>query len=697
MGRVIHMPDEAICSMIKSTVLNSGKWQDSSIDMVDAAGARQVCNFYNYPQSDHYIWVAALPPDGGVPFTLAQLQSYGVGYFIFFNNNGAKVFSKLATDGNLLNSYEFYNEQAHTNNTPRASIGSWTWNFGSSWWGFDYVSNAWATNNYGSALFTDNTRDLYVIESTIPLQIDDTSYDPGSADERILAKNVGEYTFNVGVAANESSAHPTGTYIWSTLTYKINVHWTSQRTGTTFSKDLDNLIHNQSFFTYPPLFPNYCFSTASSVGMFAKAYRMPIGVYETVADIPVDFEDCTAVRSVITMSLNELKAIAETQQAGVVNDDLFTEIFFDFIDSSNLQIIETKSIDYGSLFGRDIDLGGSTFPDPNDAEGLADDNKYTDHIDLTTPTLTATGVFNRCYVLDGNGVNDLCDFLYNADDNIFDEIVDGVLTRGSPIDSLIDLRLYPFDVRAFTGAGTPEFIKFGRIQTTVAASRLPHDANAVIDLGSCTVPREYNNFLDYQTTAQLYIPFCGVCELPMDRVLNHELSIKLIVDYVTGSGTAVVFVDNLPLLYQQGVIGVSIPMTATNSAEFGKTIAGNLVKTAADAVSGDLGGAAAGALDSAAAIWQGSKIQKAGASSPQTSLYQPKNAYLLLSLVNPAPKVWEDEYADIAGYATFMPIAAIGDLSPGFTAFDNVKLNIPGATERERDMILQLLKEGIYI
>ena len=683
----VYMPDSAESNVMRSAMATAGLTAEHML-----YAARSTIGVM-----DNYIILAVFRDITLSPAPPVEIQA-GTNYYVFTVQNSVKTYIQLSDIGTyILNTAGWYTDGSLTTQNPQQNVymtyslidDEWQWRVG----GGQYPQ-WWTIGNHAGDNTTDN---IYILDSSLPLEYNGSPYTPSGADERILAKNVGEYTFNVGVAANEDSSHPAGEYIWSTRNYKINVHWTSQRTGTTFSKDLDNLIHNQAFFTYPPLFPNYCFSTASSVGMFAKAYRMPIGVYETVVDIPVDFEDCTAVRSVITMSLNELKAIAETQQAGVVNDDLFTEIFFDFIDSSNSQIIETKSLDYGSLFGRDIDLGGSTFPDPNDAEGLADDNKYTDHIDLTTPTLTATGVFNRCYVLDGNGVNDLCDYLYNADDNIFDEIVDGVLTRGSPIDSLIDLRLYPFDVRAFTGAGAPEFIKFGRTQTTVAASRLPHDANAVIDLGSCTVPREYNNFLDYQSTVQLYIPFCGMCELPMSKVLNHELSIKLIVDYITGAGTAVVFVDRIPLLFQQGIIGISIPMTATNSAEFGKTIAGNLIKTAADAVSGDYSGAAAGALDSAEAIWQGSKIQKAGASSPQTSLYQPKNAYLLLSLVNPAPKVWENEYADIAGYATFMPIAAIGDLSPGFTAFDNVKLNIPGATERERDMILQLLKEGIYI
>ena len=212
-----------------------------------------------------------------------------------------------------------------------------------------------------------------------------------------------------------------------------------------------------------------------------------------------------------------------TQSAGNTEQDVFTEIFADFI--VNGETIETLSNDYSSLYGSpDIDISGGTGADPNGSETIDDTNVYTTSIELTVPTLTGTGVFNRCYVLDGNSVNDLCDYLYNADDSIFNEVVDGVLTRGNPIESLIDLRLYPFDVRQFTGAGTAQKIKFGRTVTEVIGIKLPHNANAVISLGSAVVPREYTNFIDYMTQAQLYIPFCGVCDLPIDRVLNHTIS-----------------------------------------------------------------------------------------------------------------------------------------------------------------------------
>ena len=171
-----------------------------------------------------------------------------------------------------------------------------------------------------------------------------------------------------------------------------------------------------------------------------------------------------------------------------------------------------------------------------------------------------------------------------------------------------------------------------------------------------------------------------------------------IVDYITGACTAVVFVDRIPLLYQHGVIGVSIPMTATNSAEFSKTIIGNLITGAADIAGGNYAGAVNAAENVAGDLWNGSHIRKIGASSPQTALYQPKNAYILFSIANVPEGAFSDTYANEIGYACFMPVSNIGIMTgTGYTVFDNVKLSVPGATEEERTEILQLLTSGVFL
>ena len=462
------------------------------------------------------------------------------------------------------------------------------------------------------------------------------------------------------------------------------------------------LVYNNATVLTPstiPAAPFYSFSyNTDDAAPYAKALRMPVGAYADAADIPTDYSDLTDIRAVSEITLQQLIDYMQTQTAGANEQDVFTEIFADFMDVNNT-VIDTKSCDYSSLFGdENVDVNAGTISDPNGDPSLNDTNIYTDSIELTVPTLTATGVFNRCYVLDGNGVNDLCDYLYNANDSVFDEIIDGVLTRGNPIESLIDLRLYPFDVRAFTGAGTAEFIKFGRTVTNVAASKLPHNANAVISLGSCVVMRQYDNFLDYEMSAKLYIPFCGVCDLPIERILNRTISIKLIVDYITGACCAVVYADKLPLVYQSGIIGVSIPMTATDSAEFGKSIIGNLITGASQIAHGNPAAAVGSFADAGAKMWNGSDIQTAGASSPQVALFQPKNAYLLLSIVNPPKEVYGDVYAATVGYETFKPVSEIGEMNgTGFTVFDNIRLSVGQATDAERDELLSLLTSGVFM
>lgn len=560
------------------------------------------------------------------------------------------------------------------------------------------ITTAWETGGtlYG---FSENTT-LVLVDQTITIKYNGEPYYPTIPDERIYTKDPAYYKLIVGVACDEFSDY--ANYYYSTTTYKLRLRWQSLRTGTSYTMPLDGRCVHQTAQVLSPSsmipapFYTFAYST-DNAAPYAHALRMPLGAYETTAGIPTAWADLTDLRAITEITLQELVDYASTITAGCTEQDVFTEIFCDFMDVNN-NVIETKSCDYSSLFGsEDIDINGGTIHDPNDDPSIPD-SVYTDHIDLTTPTLTGTGVFNRCYVLDANSVNDLCDFLYNANDSIFDEIIDGVLTRGNPIESLIDLRLYPFDVRAFTGAGTAESIKFGRTDTEVIGTKLPHNANAVISLGSAPVPRFYNNFLDYQMDCKLYIPFCGVCDLPIDRVLNHTISIKLIVDYITGACTAVVFADSIPIIYQPGVIGVSIPMTATNSAEFGKTIVGNLVTGAKAAMKGNLPQLAEAGADIASSLWEGSQIQSAGSSSPQTALFQPKNAYLLMSIVNPPSGVYDTTYDENIGYRCFMPMNQIGYLDgTGLCAFSDIKLNIPQATEAERTELLQLLEAGVFM
>ena len=331
--------------------------------------------------------------------------------------------------------------------------------------------------------------------------------------------------------------------------------------------------------------------------------------------------------------------------------------------------------------------------DPNDP------NKYTDKIELTKPGLTTTGIFNRTFAMTSTEVDNLADYLWNADETIFAEVVKGLaLMGGNPIDGLIDLRLYPFDCAAIAGGGHAETIVVGRTDTKVNALKI-NNYNAILDLGSCTFHRKFGNFLDYEpfTTASLYIPYVGIVPISTADFMGQTISCKMVVDITTGSCTAIVFANGIPLIYKNGNIGVEIPMTGTNSAAYASRIAGGLTSGATDialgAASKSVGQVVSGVgaiADSALSV-NNTMYNTAGSSSPACGLWQPQNCYFIIQ--RPVPIV-PDNYGHTVGYSCNYQ-AKIGDCS-GYTQTYNVDVSTINAPESEKNAIAEILNSGFY-
>ena len=328
-----------------------------------------------------------------------------------------------------------------------------------------------------------------------------------------------------------------------------------------------------------------------------------------------------------------------------------------------------------------------------------DPNDYTDKIDLNKPSLTTTGIFNRTFALTASSIKSLADYLWNADETIFNEIVKGLsLMGGNPIDGLIDLRLYPFDVSTKTSGGNSKSIVVGRTDTKVNGLEI-NDYNAVLDLGSCTFFPNFGNFLDYEpfTTASLYIPYVGIVPISTADFMGQTISCKMVVDITTGSCTAVVFANDIPIIYKNGNIGVEIPMTGTNSAEYASRIAGGLTSGATDIALGaankSVGQVVSGVgsiADSALSV-NNTMYNTAGSSSPACGLWQPQNCYFIIQ--RPVPIVPKN-YGHTVGYACNYQ-AKIGDCS-GYTQTYNVDVSSINAPESEKNAIAEILNSGFY-
>lgn len=335
---------------------------------------------------------------------------------------------------------------------------------------------------------------------------------------------------------------------------------------------------------------------------------------------------------------------------------------------------------------------------PFNGIGNTDPNNYTDKIDLNKPTLSNVNVFNRSFAVNANTVKNLADFLWNADETKFQEIVKGLALMGeNPMNGIIDLRLFPFNVALKNSATQAEPIVIGRTNTGVNGIKLTENVNSLIDLGECTFFTKFKNFLDYEpyTTAQIYIPYIGVVPVSTAEFMGHRISVKMIVDYTTGAGTAIVFKDDIPFIYRNGVVGVSIPMTGNDSASYANTVIGNVVGGAVGGVSSIASGNIGGMVSSVEKLYSGfatgTNYQEASASSPSVATWQPQKCYFIID--RPILNV-PDNYGRTIGFAC----EKTGKLSDfkGFTVVSNPEINFR-CTDSERQYIVNMLQGGVFV
>lgn len=374
-----------------------------------------------------------------------------------------------------------------------------------------------------------------------------------------------------------------------------------------------------------------------------------------------------------------------------------------------------------------------------------DPNTYVTETPLSTPTLSPIDVFNRTYALTAIQIRALADFLWNADDDKMTEIIEGLALYGeNPLNGLIDCRLYPFDLSGISISG--QEIIVGRVNTQVYGRKILNTANVVFDLGTCKFMKYFRNFLDYApyTTGRLFLPYCGMVPIDTAEFMGKEISCKLIVDLITGACCCCIFLDGILTITANGLCGVEISMTGTDSAAYASSIVNqfaNSVMQVAGGVAAIAGGAAlagtgAGLVTRAANIatpnydrlgdyTKGLNQERMGSASAGAGVASLTNGmmgfwnmehtptqYAQRGSSTPSCETWLPQYpffivdspiTDIpSGYGHNVGFACIetGTLSSfsGFTICSNVDTSgFAQATEAERNELKMLLEAGVFL
>ena len=368
-----------------------------------------------------------------------------------------------------------------------------------------------------------------------------------------------------------------------------------------------------------------------------------------------------------------------------------------------------------------------------------DPDKYSDETKLTKPSITGSNVFNSMYAITAKGVDSLAEFLWNLDSTVIGTKL--ALMGANPIDSLVSLRLYPF---AISGGGLTT-VKVGTIDTGIGAIIVDDSQMDILDLGSVFLdyrtPDELT-YLDFEpyTMLELYVPYCGKIPLSTSQFMNHNLNVKLCVDYNTGACVGVVFRDNIAVHYLQGQIGVDIQLTGRNASEQQIAVAQHLMSGLGNVMSGSLsvmgstknlmstgtpsiemfdekyntysiggsmnlqglgmsqltsgaGKVAKGVFDIKTAPQYKTYVERVGSATPACSLYEPKYCYVIVQRCD--PMFYDSNYESLSGYACSM--SDIIENFHGFTQFGSVKLDHVPCTLEEKNLLIDLFQQGVYL
>lgn len=349
--------------------------------------------------------------------------------------------------------------------------------------------------------------------------------------------------------------------------------------------------------------------------------------------------------------------------------------------------------------------GGSTKPDGGNGNTRVS-------VDIPMPTAPPDMLLNsgivKIYKPTSEQISDFIDFIYSQPTSIADNFKK---IWADPIQSIISLGIVPFDVSA---KDTTEIVKFCGISTNVAmypvSTQFPE-----WEFGTLTLPEETNSFLDYAsyTKVKINLPFIGICDLNVDDVMDATLTLKYIFDIATGDCVAHILctkqntaygIDyNSPLYEFNGNMLAQAPLSANNW----QGLYSGALHVASSLFQGMGSGNVAGtAISSTVDFLTSNKVDVKRSGSIQGNGSHLGNyiPYLIVEcpIVSTTTEMFTHQGYPFNRLYKVKTLAnyrqpETNKLGAGFTVFqkDSMYINIPKATDEEKEMIKNILESGV--
>ena len=363
----------------------------------------------------------------------------------------------------------------------------------------------------------------------------------------------------------------------------------------------------------------------------------------------------------------------------------------------------------------------------NEEEGGDGYNDLQDDpiLNPNTPTVgaVATG-FTRLYRITGEHKDKLSNLMnwFNDPDLQFEN----KLFVGDPMQALIGVNICPLPINA---VGAPNMHFLG-IDTGIASDGVITDQFQEIDCGSINMDMWMNDtYLDFApyTKIKAVLPYVGVIDLSVDDLKYKvdrngkrikkpvTLSLKYVVDTLTGACVAHLFVNDSLHYEASGNCYIGIPLTQRDYTSVINSIKQAVAGVAESALKGAglaamTGGAGAGAAGVMAAtsmvgsainvMTQHPDIKYVGGNTGATSGYMGfDRPFLLVEEPVLARPSNDQHYIGMPSYITGT-VGSFHDTSnskPQFARFKDVHLENIDCLEQERNEIMEFLTNGVML
>ena len=201
----------------------------------------------------------------------------------------------------------------------------------------------------------------------------------------------------------------------------------------------------------------------------------------------------------------------------------------------------------------------------DDRDGFdTDDDDYHDPEDNTDDTvdgstnISVSGEVCKTFQISDIELRKLSQFLWSS--NFFDNVL---LVNNRPIENIISLKAV---IGNASTTGASQVLTLGNVASTVNV--IPCAETITINVGGITIPKKYNNFLDFEpyTKVQIYLPFYGTAMLNSSLVVGRRIDISYIIDVITGTAKISIKHKNKTLYEYKTTCACDLPLTSSNRA-----------------------------------------------------------------------------------------------------------------------------------